>query len=244
MADLDDRYYRDDVTAAPDSKAASSKSGGRKKKKKNGCGFFLLLILLAAGAAAGLQASGAVDLRPYVFMLVPRIPYVGEPLKDLLAIPDIYAMTADERRRVELDEWENRIAAAVRLMDERERHLNALSDDLGALERVIESEREEIASRLEDLSEDAANTGAAGAPAGMDTDIADIQETIRTFQDMSPRNAASILERLDEELAVAVLDGLSPDARGVLLGRMDADIAARLTEQLSELQRRRAREQP
>ena len=116
MADADERNLKDEGSAAPESQPAPRdiRSGGKKKKKKRGCGFFLLLILLVAGVAAGIQASGAVDFRPYVYYVVPRIPYVGETLKDLLAIPDTYAMTADERRRGELDEWENRIADAVR----------------------------------------------------------------------------------------------------------------------------------
>ena len=246
MADTDERNFIDDESAAPESKAAPPKiSAGRKKKKKNnGCGFFLLLMLLAVGVASGLHASGAVDLRPYVYSVVPRIPYVGETLKDLFAIPDVYAMTADERRRVELDEWENRIAAAVRSMDEREQNLNVLSDDLGTFERSLEYRSAEIAARLEELNAEIASRDANPAmQRGTGADDRSIEETIRTFQDMSARNAASILERLDENLAVSILDGLPQDTRGTLLGRMDADKAARLTEQLTELQRRRARQQ-
>jgi len=246
MADADERNLRNDGSAAPELQAAPTegKIGRKKKQKKSGCGFFLFLILLAAGVAAGLQASGAVDLRPYVYSVTPRIPYVGEPLKDLLAIPDIYAMTADERRRVELDDWENRIADAVRSMDERERNLNALSDDLGAWERLLDARRAEIAALQEALSEDMAERDVAPAmQRGMDAAGEGIEEMIRTFQDMSPRNATPILERLDENLAVSILDGMPQDVRGTLLGRMDADKAARLTEQLTELQRRRARQQ-
>jgi len=247
MADENERNIVDE-SAAPEPKAAPKKSsgGGKKQKKKRGCGFFLLLMLLATGVAAGLHASGAVDLRPFVYSVVPKIPYVGEVLKDMLDIPEIYTMTAAERRQVELEEWEIRIADAVRSMDEREQHLNVLSEDLGELERTLEEEREELASRLEALSEDEADQDMDIRPqgrAGAGIDGMDIQETIRTFQDMSPRNAASILERLNEDLAVSILDGLPLDTRGNFLGRMDADKAARLTEQLTELQRRRARQQ-
>ena len=251
MADENGRTFNGENTAAPEPKAAPFKSGGgQKKKKKRGCGFFLLLILLAAGAAAGLQASGAVDLRPFVYTAVPRIPYIGEALKDLLSIPDVYAMTTEERRRIELEEWEYRIADAVRSMDVREQELNVLSDDLAELERTLEADREELASRMEAMSADIAerdmdfnaSVTRGGMMGGAGGDEAYLQETIRTFQDMSPRNAASIMERLEESLAVAILDGLPQDTRGTLLGRMDADKAARLTEQLTELQRRRARQ--
>ena len=245
MADADERSFRNDDSAAPEAQVlpVENKAGRKKKKKGYGCGFFLFLILAVAGVAAGLQASGGMDLRPFVYSAVPRIPYAGDTLKDLLAIPDIYAMTANERRAVELDEWEHRIADAVRSMDERERNLDALSEDLGAFERLLDARRADIASRQEELSRDIAERGAELIMPGRTGPADDIAETIRTFQDMSPRNAASILERLDEKLAVSILDGLPQDTRGTLLGRMDAEKAARLTEQLTELQRRRARQQ-
>ncbi|MDR1966064.1 MAG: MgtE intracellular region [Synergistaceae bacterium] len=242
MADLQERNSRNDEPAAPDlqSPPEESKAGRKKKKKKKrGCGFFIATALLAAGVAAGLQASGGVDLRPYVYPVVPKVPYIGESLKNLLGIPDIYAMTASERRRIELEEWENEIAEAVRSLDQREQNLDAVSSDLAAMEQSLESQREELAERIEALSRDMGSGDAGPQGASQQTGI---EETIRTFQDMSPRNAAAILEKLDDNLAVAILDGLPQDSRGNLLGRMDADVAAKLTEQLTELQRRRGRQ--
>jgi flagellar motility protein MotE (MotC chaperone) len=210
---------------------------GKKKKKKRGCGFFIMLTLLAAGAAAGLQASGGADLRPYVYPVVPKIPYVGEQLASLLSIPEVYSMTTQDRRRIELDEWEKAITESSRSLDMREASLASLSDDLAAREKNLDEQAGELAARLEALSGDEAGD-AAGAG---DTGDSGMEETIRTFQDMSPRNAAAILEKLDEELAVAILDGLPQDTRGNLLGRMDSGAAANLTKQLTELQKGRQR---
>jgi flagellar motility protein MotE (MotC chaperone) len=234
-----DKRERATAAAEPSISPDEGRTGGRKKKKRKGCGFFIIMALLAVGAAAGLQASGGVDLRPYVYPAVPKIPYIGGELAKLLAIPEVYAMTADERRRVELEEWEAGIAREVRSMDEREKDLNSLSDDLAEREKSVEDERRELAARIEALSRDmderaaAARNGDAGAQGA--------EEIIRTFQDMSPRNAAAILEKIDDKLAVSILDGLPQDTRGTLLARMDAEIAARLTEQLTELQRRKRR---
>jgi flagellar motility protein MotE (MotC chaperone) len=244
MADLQERDIRDEIPAAaeprtsPDEVRPVSK---KKKKIRKGCGFFIILLLLASGLAAGLQASGGVDLRPYVYPVVPKIPYVGDDLSKLLDIPAIYAMTADERRAVEIREWEERIAGANRSMDERESNLNALSDDLSAREKSLDIERQELADRLEALSKDMAerNAAAAGGSRGGAPNADEIEQIVRTFQDMSPRNAAAILEKLDDELAVSILDGVPQDTRGTLLARMDADRAARLTEQLTDLQRRK-----
>jgi flagellar motility protein MotE (MotC chaperone) len=198
--------------------------------------------MLAVGAAAGLQASGGVDLRPYVYPIVPRIPEVGPELAKLLSIPDVYAMSSEERRRVELEEWEKLIAESSRSLDQRERDLSARSDDLASREVELEGQREELAARLEALSGDMDERGNAAPDAAGNAKTSEIDETIRTFQEMSPRNAASILEKLNENLAVAILDGLPQDTRGNLLGRMDAEIAAKLTEQLTELQRRKQRQ--
>ncbi|MDR1965448.1 MAG: MgtE intracellular region [Synergistaceae bacterium] len=243
MADLMEKDAIDE-SATPDPRPArDTGKPGKKKKGKRGCGFFLVLMLLAIGLAAGLQASGGVDLRPYVYPIVPHIPGVGQELAGLLAIPEKYALTAAERRRIELDEWEARIAESARSLDEMERNLSALSGDLAEKEQSLDAQRDEVAARLEALSNDMAGRGIGlGAEPPGSADKSAIDETIRTFQDMSPRNAAAILEKLDENLAVSILDGLPQDARGTLLGRMDAEVAARLTEQLTELQRRKQRQ--
>ena len=245
MAEVQERDIREERLAAEEPRTSpdEGRPGGKKKKKKKkrkGCGFFIILLLLASGIAAGLQASGAVDFRPYVYPVVPKIPYAGEELSKLLAIPSIYAMTADERRALELEEWETRIADANRSMDEREKNLSALSDDLSAREKTLDDERQELASRIEALSRDMEEQGAGADAAGAGAPNTDaLAEIVRTFQDMSPRNAAAILEKLDDELAVSILDGVPQDSRGALLGRMDADRAARLTEQLTDFQRRK-----
>jgi flagellar motility protein MotE (MotC chaperone) len=239
MAELNDRNFAEEGSAANDPRTqATAGKPGKKKKKKRGCGFFIMLTLLAAGAAAGLQASGGVDLRPYVYPVVPKIPYVGNQLASLLSIPETYAMTTQQRRKIELDELESVIAERARSLDMRELSIAAMSDDLAAKGNSLDAQMEELASRLEALSGDSAgNTAGSGG----DSDDTGIEETIRTFQDMSPRNAAAILEKLDEDLAVTILDGLPQDTRGTLLGRMDAEIAANLTKQLTELQKGRQR---
>ncbi|MDR3164102.1 MAG: MgtE intracellular region [Synergistaceae bacterium] len=246
MADAREKNVKEEGSAAAVAEPRTSPDEGRtgskkKKKKRRGCGFFIILLLLAAGIAAGLQASGTVDLRPYAYPIVPKIPYVGKEMSRLLAIPSTYAMTADERRAVELGEWETRIAESIRSMDEREKDLNALSDDLSAKEKTLEDERQEIAARIEALSRDMAERNAAvpGTAASGGGAAAALGEIVRTFQDMSPRNAAAILEKLDDDLAVSILDGVPQDTRGTLLARMDADRAARLTEQLTDFQKRK-----
>ena len=69
MAESNDSDFVKDESTTPDSPEKPEKKEKKKKgrkKKKRGCGFFLLLLLLA-GVAAGIQASGGADFRPFVY---------------------------------------------------------------------------------------------------------------------------------------------------------------------------------
>jgi flagellar motility protein MotE (MotC chaperone) len=56
---------------------------------------------------------------------------------------------------------------------------------------------------------------------------------MKTYQDISPRRAALIMEQLREDLAIKLLERMPQDARASILGRMEAAMAARLTERLA-----------
>ncbi|MDR0615576.1 MAG: MgtE intracellular region [Synergistaceae bacterium] len=235
MAEAQERERTVIEPATPETSEAE-KPRKKKKKKKRGCGFFILLILLAAGISSGLQASGNVDFRPFVYNVVPRIPKVGGPLKDALGIPEIYSLSPEERRRQELGEWEAMISDSMRSLDARQQELDKVSSDLSAREQDLDYERENLAARLEALSNDIASRDSGGLAASQADEIGDI---IGTFGQMSARNAAAIVEKLTPELAVAILEGLPEDTRANILGRIEATTAAVLTERLSEAYRNR-----
>ncbi|MDR1514094.1 MAG: MgtE intracellular region [Synergistaceae bacterium] len=235
MADREERERTAAEPATPET-SESEKPRKKKKKKKRGCGFFIILILLAAGISAGLQASGNVDLRPFVYTVVPRIPKIGEPMKNALGIPESYSLTVAERRRQELEEWETVIAESVRSIDARQKELDETSDDLSIREQDLDYERENLAARIEALSNDIMSQGAGTVSQAQGDEIKDI---IGTFGQMSARNAAAIVEKLNPNLAVAILEGLPEDTRANILGRIEAAAAAVLTERLSEVYRER-----
>jgi len=240
MAEPQDREEFGMESATPESSAAPEKARGgkkqQKKKKKRGCGFFILLLLLAAGTSAGLQLSGSVDFRPFVYNVVPKLPKIGDSLKSLLNIPDVYSLTTEERRRMELEEWEAAITDSVRSIDARQKALEKVSRDLSLKERDLVRDRDELAARIEALSNDMASNN--GAPV-TDSQQAEIGEIIGTFGQMSVRNAAAIVEKLNTNLAVAILDGMPEDTRASVLQRIEAATAAALTERLTELYKNR-----
>jgi flagellar motility protein MotE (MotC chaperone) len=238
MADAQNERRYEDESATPESRPPSVKGGKKKKKKRRGCGFFIMALILAAGIAAGIQASGAVDLRPFVFTVIPMLPKVGPGLTETLGIPEEYSLTSAERRRIENDERETMLAVMSRSLDARQKDLDKVSRDLSLKEDDLNYAQEELAAKLEALSNDmAANESQSPTEAQRE----EVAEIISTFEQMSVKNAAAILEKLNPNLAVTVLDGLPEDVRANTLGRMDATLAAGLMEQLTELQRGRNR---
>lgn len=237
MAESNDSDFVKDESATPDSPEKPEKKEKKKKgrkKKKRGCGFFLLLLLLA-GVAAGIQASGGADFRPFVYEVLPKIPFVGRSLSELLGVPKIYSLTVEERRRIELDEWSREIAEEVRSLDARMKGVTKLSRDLGTRERELDAARTELAERLEALSRDLGESARSGLSAEQKSEL---DRIVRTFREMSPKNAAAILEKTEINLAVAVLEGLQEDLRAKILGRMEPELAAKLMEELSRRKNR------
>ena len=207
----------DDAPATP----APALSRPKKKKKRGKFTTFLWLILMGLGGAVGLHLSGFWDGRPLFWGIVPNIPYVGAPLAEFFKIPEQYSLTVSERRALELAEWQRRLDERERSLASRDVALETLSGDLGA--------RMQDVTRREELL-----VAAAENPAGQDGPTPSEQELMnqvaRTYQDMSARNAAAVVEQLRDRLAVELLMKLPNDARASIMGKLKPQKAARLTE--------------
>ena len=109
-----------DGTQAP---AATGESVVRKKKKKKKLGkltYLFWLLLLALGTATGMHLSGIWDGRPLFWTIIPNIPYVGKQLAEFFQVPEFYALTVGERRAVELEQWQRRLDAQERELQNRD----------------------------------------------------------------------------------------------------------------------------
>ena len=204
-------------------KAPAASPPKKKKKKRSKLGLLFLLILLRLGTAAGLHFSGLWDGRPLLWSVVPQIPYVGQDLARLLAVPERYALTADERRRLELEDWQKRLDERERGVLDRQTGLEALSDDLGRRFEALEAQERLLSAASADREERSADEDEQRL----------IDQVAKTYQDMSARNAAQIVEQLREKLAVDLLRKLPVDARASILGKMKPQRAARLTKLMS-----------
>jgi len=208
-----------DLERAPGEGAPPPKK--KKKKKGSKLAFLLLVLLMVAGVGAGLHIAGAWDARPLFYENVPRIPWIGNDIARLTGIPEEYTLTVEQRRRLELQRWNDRLDEQERTLREREAALEALSADLEARSLVVEKKEAEFSLRE------------TKPPESPEEEKAYVDMLMRTYQEISPRRAALIIEQLREDLAVKMLAAMPQDARASILGRMEAARAARLTERLA-----------
>ncbi|MBR4196701.1 MAG: hypothetical protein IKQ95_08335 [Synergistaceae bacterium] len=223
----------------PAEQAAAPAPVVKKKKKKKGMGkftFFLWMLLLGLGTAVGMHLSGIWDGRPLFWETIPRVPYFGPRLAEFFQVPEFYALTVEERRAVELEQWQRRLDALERSMESRD------------IARMEVYEKRELA--LVELSRDVARrqrrlraqeaTQAAGANANTPTEREQelMNQVARTYQDMSARNAAAVVEQLRDAMAVELLMRLPNDARASIMGKIKPTKAARITELMAHPQQR------
>lgn len=216
----DDRPVRQEERSGSAGQDSATAVTGKKKKKRSKLNLLFLLFLLAFGVGTGLHFSGMWDARPLVWQIVPEIPYIGKSLARFFNIPEQYTLTVAARRAYELKEWQKRLDERERTLGTREAAVDAISDDVGA--------RSERLARAESTVQQNANQkNGSGAP---DAEKKLIDQVAKTYQDMSPRNAAQIVEQVSEPLAVEILQKLPIDVRASIMGKMDPKKAARLTE--------------
>lgn len=208
----------------------------KKKKKKSSLKKYFFLLLIVIGVTVGLQLSGTMDFRPQVYTIVPRLPVIGESLAELIRVPAIYSLSAEERRDIELNERETYLAETKRSLDEQDAALRALSADLDTRSGDLNEALAELQRKIAELNESGQKKKRSGSSGGGDVDPEEAEGLIRTFGEMSPKNAAAIIEKLQPDLAVVVLDGLDNSFRARTLGKMQANVAAALMERLTEYQ--------
>ncbi len=213
--------------SAPEEGSSKPRRSPKGSGKGRRWAFRLFALLLLLGVGIGLNMAGVWDMRPYVYPVVPKIPLIGKPLASIMGIPAVYSMTVGERRQQELEAWEKRLNDREKNISETKNALDTLSSDLLVRSEAIRKKETALSTKEMEKRPVSADEGN------------NIETLLRTYQDMSPRKAAQIVEALRPDLAVTLLEKMPEDARGAILGRMEASRAARLTEQLAG--RRKAR---
>ncbi len=210
----------------------------RKKKKKKKLGkitFLFWLILLALGTATGMHLSGIWDGRPLFWTLIPKVPYFGQQLSEFFQVPEFYALTTNERRAVELEQWQRRLDALERSLESRDVDRMAVyeSRELALVEMSRDIARKQRRLRAQEAEQ---NATANNPDAPTDEEQELMNQVARTYQDMSARNAAAVIEQLRDPLAVELIKKLPNDARASIMGKLKPTKAARITELMTRPQ--------
>lgn len=201
----------------------------KKKKKTSKLAILFWLLILGIGTAVGLHFSGLWDGRPLFWSIVPQVPYVGDQLAKFFDVPEEYSLTPNERRSIELADWQRRLDAKERELTSLDYVLGVSSRDLEYQMRTFNAQRQQSAA----AGENPDNFGLNPTPEEQEL----MNQVARTYQDMSARNAAAIVEQLRDALAVDLLMKLPNDARASILGKVRPTKAARLTELMTRPRR-------
>jgi len=184
---------------------------------------FLLFILLIAGTVFGMHHSGYINISPFIWSTAPKIPFIGDYLTNRFNIPEIYTLTVEERRKLELQQWQDRLDIKERELKEKLVQSELLANDIAARQLRIDKQEADFSAKESDIKSREEATPEEEAL---------MKELSGTYQEISPRRSAQIMAQLPDHLAVELMRNLPQDARASILSRMDPRRAARLTESL------------
>ncbi|WP_077596393.1 MotE family protein [Oceanobacillus kimchii] len=170
------------------------------------------LFVVAILAVFVLEMAG-VEVVDWAKEKTSNVPIVGEMIKE------------DQPT----EESTQKLEAAQAKLQERQDEITELENSIGDLESTIKQLEDEIL-RLEHRNDSNNNTEENQNP---EEDVAN--EMIQSFTEMKGKQAAQILESIDDDqLVVRILTGMEPGDRGEILQRMTKEKAARYTELVME----------
>ncbi len=110
---------------------------------------------------------------------------------------------------------------------------------LAALEKSLDAQGQDLAVERERIRADIARNEAIREELSVliaDLDARNAEQVlgqVKVYEKMRGPQAAAVLELTDQEIALAIIQGMRPDKSARVLSAMNPEIAARLTEELS-----------
>ncbi|MFO8033384.1 MAG: magnesium transporter MgtE [Desulfohalobiaceae bacterium] len=117
-------------------------------------------------------------------------------------------------------EWD-RVRKKQKELQKKEEELTQLEERIDkklARQKELKQELEEILDRAKSVQQ------------------GKIKHLVDVYSNMEPEQAANVLETLDQDIAVKILSGMRGRTAGEILSFVEADKAARLSEQLTDFQ--------
>lgn len=188
-------------------KAETEKEPKRKKGPLLFIVFLLFLLIIGVAGYFLLSASG-VDVKGKVFS---ALPFLNEE-SDQEASSQ--SMNASNTQNQEMEALQKKI---------KEKDL-----EIENLQVKLERAKAEMPTE-ENSEETKANTGEEEG-----SQTTEMKNLVRSYESMSPKNAALIISELKENQALELLGQLKTEALANILAKMEPDVAAKYTELLAE----------
>jgi flagellar motility protein MotE (MotC chaperone) len=202
-----------------------------------GAAVFVTVVLGMLAAKGKLNAEGLAPLAeaPLVGRLVPE-PAPVEKDPDAEGVTGLRPFSSQEiaelmeSLRTQETEYRSRIAR----LEERERHLKLLRDDVEAEKSVIDEQRVYLTDRSQELAEreralreelilvDRREEGA-------------LKKMASAYQAMDAANAAEVFKTLESETAVKLLSYMQERNVAKILENVDPQLAAQLTDRVKNV---------
>lgn len=123
------------------------------------------------------------------------------------------------------------IAENEKKLARKDEDIQSLSDEVNSLKTNLEDLEQENVKLEHQLEEKDEESEQEDEEEKTEHDSQDALTSLsQSFKDMSPKQAAQILQELDEDTAVSLLKKLPTDVRGDILGKMNSEMAAKMTE--------------
>jgi flagellar motility protein MotE (MotC chaperone) len=174
----------------------------------------------SSGKSADTDITGSVAAAPKEEMPVVKAPEATRPADANVVYPDqSRPVTASER-------------AVLERLQSRRQEIETRAREVDIRENLIKSAEKRIESKIEDMKA----TEARIAVAGQKKDEAEAQRfkgIVTMYENMKPKDAARIFDRLDMRILADVAIALKPRTMSEIMAQMQPDSAERLTVELA-----------
>ncbi|UTR15097.1 hypothetical protein MM221_00390 [Salipaludibacillus sp. LMS25] len=191
-----------------------SKKNKQKEKSQSKFMAFFMVVLIPAVFA--------------IILAVVLLYYLGINVGDTVKQAASFLPFIEEEEERELSDEE--------LVAQLEHENKSFSQQIQQLESELEARNEEIADLEEQLSEegsDGLSDEEIEGAADLEEVTTDVNDIVKTLENMTGSKAADIVGELPEDEAVTYLRLMNVNSRSDILGRLDPELAARILGQLS-----------
>ncbi|WP_400247227.1 MotE family protein [Niallia sp. JL1B1071] len=163
-----------------------------------------------------------------IIVLVLLLMYSGADVAEKgKALLNTIPFLSEEKKSTDklLENNKNKMLSLQTKLEERDAQIKTLESQLENSENRIQSvnsEKEKLQSELISLQSAQEETKKA------------VAEIVKTYDTMSPKNAAAILSEMSENEALKILAELKPAKLASILEKMEPSIASKYTERLAD----------